>query len=312
MKISASWIELAKIFRIVAAEELLPRHGKLQQSEIHHHSDGSLFTEADLMTERRLVDAAQSLFPNSLVTGEEEISENPESFLASGKKRDVLVFDPIDGTGAFKRGENTYGVMGALIHNGVTEAGLIYTPGHAVQTESGWVAKDDLMLIAERGKGCWLVTKGDFAGAEKITFAGRPLSITEKARVAFACRNQDAHFEEVLAAGVEGYLPRNNSSYDYTKLLLGKIDANYYSEGYMPQSGLGKCPPWDHAAGVLCVVEAGGYAALPYGKADGGGEVYNPLYCHDRLLVAANRSLFDSVMSHVESRVPPFMAPRRK
>ena len=312
MKISTNWLELAKTFRKVASEELLPRHGRLHHCEIHTHSDGSLFTEADLMTERRLVEAARSLYPSADISGEEEISENPDVFLKEGQTRDVLVFDPIDGTGAFKRGENTYGVMGAFIKRGVTDAGIIYTPGHALKTEAGWKAEDDLMLIAERGKGCWLVTKGNFGEAEKITFAGRPRSLTEAARVAFACRNQDAALEDVLGKGVEGYRPRNNSSYDYTKLLLGQMDATYYSEGYMAATGLGKCPPWDHAAGVLCTAEAGGYAALPYGRSRDGGEIYTPLICHDRLLVAASRDLFDSVMAHVEARLPHLMAPRQK
>lgn len=312
MHISSNWLELAKIFRKVTSEELLPRHGQLHFSEIHTHSDGSLFTQADLMSERRLVEAGRSLYPEADISGEEEISENPDVFLKEGQSRDVLVFDPIDGTGAFKRGENTYGVMGAFIRKGKTEAGIIYTPGHAIQTATGWEAENDLMLIAERGKGCWLVTKGNFEAAQKITLVGRPRSLTEAARVAFACRNQDAPFEDVLAKGIEGYRPRNNSSYDYTKLLLGQMDATYYSEGYMTTIGLGKCPPWDHAAGVLCVEEAGGYAALPYGASKDGGEPYTPLICHDRLLVAANRDLFDSVMVHVESRVPHFMAPRQK
>ncbi len=69
-------------------------------------------------------------------------------------------------------------------------------------------------------------------------------------------------------------------------------------------NGVGKCPPWDHAAGVLMIEEAGGYVALPYGDLGKGGETYDPLQCHSSLLVAANRTLFDDMMRHVKSRAP--------
>lgn len=298
--------DLADEMRRVAIVELLPRHGKLRADQVHQHSDGSLFTEADLAAERALTAAARALFPDALVTGEEEISEDPTAFLQQARTRDVIIFDPIDGTGAFKRGEETYGVMAALIRNGRTEAGIIYTPGHAVvQADGTTTPGKDIMIVARRGG-------GSTVNGDPVRLDGRPCRLSDHARVAFACRNQDKTFEKVLAANVPGYAPRNNSSYDYTRILTDEMDATFYSEGFMPETGLGKCPPWDHAAGVLAVREAGGHAALPYHRPDRkwSGVPYSPLVCHDRLLVAANRTLFEDILRHIRSQTPALATPR--
>ncbi len=296
---------LAKAIRQVAIDKLLPVHGKLRADQVHHHSDGSLFTEADLAAERALTAAARVLFPQALVTGEEEISEDPMGFFKEAQKHDIIIFDPIDGTGAFKRGESTYGVMAAFIRNGQTEAGVIYTPGHALEQPGGTLAPEkNIMIVTQRGQGCTVNGKA-------VHLAGRPVRLSDHARVAFACRNQDKDFEKVLAKGVPGYHPRNNSSYDYTRILTGEMDSTFYSEGFMPETGLGKCPPWDHAAGVLAIREAGGYAATPYGRPGRGGEDYAPLICHDRLLVASNRALFDDMHHHIARLTPHLAAPRQ-
>jgi fructose-1,6-bisphosphatase/inositol monophosphatase family enzyme len=299
MAVSSTVQALADLIRLVTREELPPRHGQLRADQIHQHSDGSLFTEADLRSEARLTDGACIIWPGVIASGEEDISENPAHFLRMTQQRDVIIFDPIDGTGAFERGEDTYGVMGAYIRNGVTLAGVIYTPGHAVKQGDGTLAPaKDIMICAEKGAGC-------FGGNIRLSLQHRT-SCLDDARIAFACRNQDKAFEAVLAQGLSGYTKRNNSSYDYTRLLFGDTDATFYSEGFT-KTGLGKCPPWDHAAGVLAVQESGGVAGLPYGAS---GQPYSPLYCHDRLLVCANQDLFDSVLRHIRSRTPALCAPR--
>lgn len=300
--LSAQTLSLAQLMRQAALKELLPRHGQLREDEVHLHSDGSLFTAADLANEKRLVEGAKIIYPHAQATGEEEIAEDPHIFLKRALQQDVIIFDAIDGTGAFKRGEDTYGVMAAYISKGTTLVAAIYTPGHAIRNLDGTFRPEkDLMILAEKGKGC-------FVNGIKTTLANRPTSLTEKARIAFACRNQDQEAESVLAIGVPGYMKRNNSSHDYTRILLGESDATFYSEGFMPLTGQGKCPPWDHAAGVLAVQEANGYAALPYGQ--GAGVAYNPLLCHDRLLICANKDLFSNVMQHVRARTPHLAAPR--
>ncbi len=299
---------LAALFRQVAREELLHRHGRLRADQIHQHSDGSFFTEADLISEKRLIEGAVSLFPDAIVTGEEEISEDPYPFFARAQDKTVVIFDPIDGTGAFKRGEDRYGMLGAVIKNGQTVGGVIYTPGHGVADESGILQPEkDIMIIAEKGRGCWMYEKGDKKNAVRLSLSGRPLSLKDHAKIAFACRNQDAVYHDILAQDVAGYMPCGNASHDYTMILTGACDAAFYSEGFVNDS-IGRSPPWDHAAGILAIQEAGGYAGLPYHGRD--GVPYTPLACHDRLLVASTKTLFQSVYSHIAARAPALTKPR--
>lgn len=302
MPLSKTILELAALFRVVARDELLPRHGRLRGDQMHLHSDGSPFTEADLAAEARLIDGARLIYPCAILSGEELISENPGDFLRTARRSTALIFDPIDGTGAFQRGEDTYGMMAAIVHHGVTKGAVIYTPGHAVTDQNGaWCPERDIMILAEKGEGCYV------NGRRVMTLGGRAQSLRDGARIAFACRNQDKAFEAVLSEGVPGYQPRNNASHDYTRILTGDMDATFYSEGFIPRTNLGKCPPWDHAAGVLAVSEAGGHAALPYGP---DGQAYDPLVCHDRLLVCANAALFQDALRHVRDRTPHLTAPR--
>lgn len=299
MAISSEIQALADLIRLVTREELLPRHGRLHASQIHQHADGSLFTEADLRSEARLTAGARIIWPGIIATGEEEITADPSLLARMAHKQDLIVFDPIDGTGAFKRGEDTYGVMGAYIKNGQTLAGIIYTPGHAqLQADGSYLPEKDILIMAERGNGCYI-------NGKRVSLSGRPTDI-KTAQIAFACRNQDKAYESILANGVSGYMTRNNTSHDYERLLSGASDATFYSEGLTP-TGLGKCPPWDHAAGALAVQEAGGIVALPYGTQ---GQPYTPLLCHDQLLVCANPDLFQSVLQHVRTRAPALCVSR--
>jgi len=304
MPISRQLIAFSQAVRDVSLALAVPFAGKVSKAQTHTHSDGSSFTERDLEMERALKAEGIKFFPKALVTGEEEISEDPEGFLKEARKHLVMILDPIDGTGAYIRGDDNYAHMAALIHHGETEAGVIYTPGHGIVDAKGKIfPQKDIMVIAERGQGCYV-------SSNPVYFNGISPSLKDHARVAFACHNQDADQEEILGHGLSGHMKRKNAGGDYTNLLQDAIDAVFYSEGFMPETNLGKCPPWDHAAGILAVREAGGYAALPYGAVGAGGVRYNPLECHDRILVAASRALFDEMHAHIAARNPLLTAPR--
>jgi fructose-1,6-bisphosphatase/inositol monophosphatase family enzyme len=311
MNISPQWIKLALAFRKIAAEELLPRHLQLGEIAMRYHTDGSPVTDADMISEQRLIAAAAQLYPTTLATGEESISEDPEQFFKDHQHQDLIIFDPLDGTKAFINGSDVYGMMGAYIRNGKTIGGIIYCPGNGIADDSGALQpQKDITIITECGQGCWTYTGTDTQHARQLTIDRRATTLSGNANVAFACRNQDAIYESRLPINVPGYHVRWHANHDYLRILMGTMDATFYSEGWMETNGNGKCPPWDHAAGVLAVQEAGGYVAIPYGSPTDGGQVYTPLHCHDRLLVAANRPLFDDMMRHIATYAPELLQPR--
>ena len=197
----------------------------------------------------------------------------------------------------FTRGEHTYGIMAALVEFGQTTRGFIYVPGRSRVTAANQTPSGEFMIVARRGQGCFL-------NGHQVLLEIRP-RLLSAARVSFACRNQHKGFEAILAEAVPGYLPRCNAAFDYATLLRGPLDAIFYSEGSTP-TGEGRCPPWDHAAGVLSVQEAGGYAALPY-RPD--GVAYAPRRRYHQLLIASNQELWSRMYDHITAVVPDLTRP---
>ena len=292
---------IADLMRAAAYEHLLPNHGRVAKEQIFQHTDGSAFTTLDLLVEAQLTKGIQALLPGAVILGEEAIGENPEAVLKQAREQTVVIIDPIDGTGGFCRGDGTYGMTVAVIDKGVTVAACIYSPGRTVTDHFGKMkAEKDFTFIGEKGVGC-------FMNSERIRLDDIPAMSLIDAQISFACRNQDKKYEALLADKVPGYRPRNNASNDYEKLLFGGVHATFFSEGFTPAL-TGKCPPWDHAAGVFMMQEAGGYAALPYN--DKGGVAYDPLGCHDRVLACCNREMYDDVYRHIKARAPELLQPR--
>lgn len=214
-------ISIAELLRTTGRDLLKPARSH-QKITPQRHLDGSTFSMFDTLCEKRLREGLSELTPSIEMTGEEEIALNPDRFRALMAHEGCWIADPIDGSGAFIRGEDTYGIMLALVYRGETVIGLIYSP------------ETEIMIMAEKGGGCFLNDKA-------ISLDHRP-STTADAHIAFACRNQDAHYESILSAGVPKPKTRHNSSHDYTRLLNGDVDATFYSEGIM-RTGEGKVPP---------------------------------------------------------------------
>jgi len=291
-------LQVIKLITAIDRTLLAPYHGRVRPSSVRYKADQSAVTTYDRECERALAVGLKSITPGSDVVGEEQIDADPGAFNRINAARSVWVVDPIDGTGAFARGEKTYGIMAAFIENGQTSRGFIYVPGRVRAGGADRCVCDPLFVVAQKGVGCFL-------NGERVSLSGRSQSLAT-ARVSFACRNQDRHFEGFLAEGVAGYLPRNNSAYDYASLLRGDRDAVFYSEGRTPE-GAGKCPPWDHAAGVLAVQEAGGHVGLPYAPKS---IAYDPLLRYDQLLVASSYELWTEMYDHVHLRAPALCTPR--
>ena len=292
--ISTAVVDLLKT---IDATLLAPHHGRVNAADLAHKADLSSLTVHDLASERALIAGLKSITPGAEVIGEESIDADPMLFANIAQSQDIWIVDPIDGTGAFTRGDPTYGIVAAFVQGGRTVQGYLYVPGVTRRGGKQVGVRQELMVVAREHEGCFL-------NGQRVSLANRALSI-DLARVSFACRNQDKAFEAVLAEGLPGYLKRNNSAYDYASLLRGDRDAVFYSEG-QNSAGAGNCPPWDHAAGVLAVTEAGGYAALPYSWY---GRPYSPLQRYDRLLVAASPLLWSGVYEHVLARAPSLCAP---
>jgi len=217
--------KVSNIIADVAAEVILPKFRHLGGADIQEKNPGDLVTVADREAERLLIERLPPLIDGSLVMGEECVSLDPGRLACLTSDRPVWIIDPIDGTGNFVRGNPNFAVIVALAQGQRTIQGWIYDPLLAQMTH------------AVRGGGTW-------RGGTKRSIAPRPV-----AGMAGSVARRD---HERLAA--RGLIARQlgSAAHEYLSLLDGSLDFSCYR----------RLHPWDHAAGVLMIEEAGGRAAL--------------------------------------------------
>lgn len=252
------------LMRDVTAAEIMPRFGRLAPGDIRTKS-GPLdpVTVADEAAERALTDGLARLFPDCLGFGEEAASADATKFAMLDSDRPVFVIDPIDGTANYASGLPLFGVMIALIERGETQAGFIHDP---------W--RDDT-AIALRGQGAFLVARD---GQRTRLEAAAPVPLAEMV-AGISWRYMQSPMRETVL----GNLPRLGTTlelrcaaHQYRLLAMGGCHAALFH----------RTLPWDHAAGVLMVQEAGGHAA----KLD--GSAWRPTDRGGGLLLASDETIW--------------------
>jgi myo-inositol-1(or 4)-monophosphatase len=191
--------------------------------------DYDLVTEADRASERLIVERLSSHFPNHSIVAEE----------GGGQERSSeyrWYVDPLDGTTNFAHGFPMFNVTLALERAGELIAGVVYHPIH------------DEMFAAEKSGGAYL--------------NNRRIHVSKTARVADALvatgfpsrkrhENVNVHFYYQLAMMSHGVRRAGAAALDLAYVACGRLDAFW-------EFGLN---PWDMAAGVLLVREAGGMSS---------------------------------------------------
>ncbi len=253
---------LAAILRQAAQQEIMPRFRRLDEGTILTKAHAfDLVTEADTNAERAITGAIKDHSPNTIVIGEEAVSDNPALLDGKFEDRIVIYVDPVDGTANFAGGLPLFAVMAAVVQKGEPVAGVIYDP------------MGDDFLMAEKGCGTWQV----FPDGRRIrqTYAA-PVPLSEMGGLASTT-----------------YLP-----FEQRRLVMGnlakiKMFANYRCAGHEYRFAAGgnvhflmynRLMPWDHVAGALMMREAGAHVA----RFDGSD--YLPHHLDGGLLVAPDKA----------------------
>lgn len=236
-----STIRRVAVAAALAAGRLLREHvGRVR--EIRYKGAVNLVTEVDIASERLIVETIRSAFPDHAFLTEE------------GSGRDALeapalwVIDPLDGTTNFAHGYPMFCVSIAFLRNGRPELGVVYQP-----------LLDELFL-AERGTGAFL-------NGERIR-----VSTHQELRSALLATGFPYDLErrrQALAAFARFTLTARAVRRDGSAALnLAYVAAGRF-DGFWEQ----ELSPWDTAAGVLLVEEAGGtvtdYTGQPYRLSQG-------------------------------------------
>lgn len=194
-----------------------------------------LVTEADRASERIIVERLRTHFPSHAILAEEGGGHD------SGSEFRWYV-DPLDGTTNFAHGYPVFNVTMALEHSGAIIAGVVYDPVR------------DEMFTAERGEGAYLnnrrihVSRGRTI-EESLFSTGFPSRRRHQ--------NINIHFYYQLAMLSHGVRRGGAAALDFANVACGRLDGFW-------EFGLN---PWDMAAGLLLVEEAGGKCSSMKGAA---------------------------------------------
>jgi myo-inositol-1(or 4)-monophosphatase len=195
--------------------------------KIEYKGDVDLVTAADRASEKLIVERLRTRWPQYGIVGEE------------GTRSDVdaeyrWYVDPLDGTTNFAHGYPVFCVSIALVRGDETlEAGVLFDP-----------TRNEL-FAAERGKGA--------------TLNGHPIHVSPIARLAESIlgtgfpshkrhQNPNIHFYQQLTLLSHGVRRAGSAALDLANVASGRFDGFWEFN----------LNPWDTAAGVLIVLEAGG------------------------------------------------------
>ena len=252
---------VANYIRETARAVILPRFRTLGHGDVREKKPGDPVTVADTEAEQELTRRLQNVIDGAHVLGEESVAEDPSRLAWLSAEAPVWIIDPIDGTSNFVRGNAGFAVIVALAQQGAVEAGWIYNP------------LGDVMISALKGQGAWsagrrLQVKRDVP-PEKLTGAayGRTKSGVRSGRAL----NDSGRVRGVHNQGCSGL--------EYMAIAQGMAQFSLHSRSL----------PWDHAAGMLIVHEAGGLG----GFLDGG--VYDPRITDRPVLAASTAQAWQTV-----------------
>lgn len=240
-----------------AGKTLMRKFGRI--TRVSFKGERDLVTEADLMSEEVLVATIRKAFPGHLIHAEEggcvRESDTQGEF--------EWFLDPLDGTTNFAHGLPIFAVSLGLTRNGSTVFGVVHNP---VSNELFW---------AQNGQGAFL--NGErirVSGVSDIRRAlvstGFPYDTTDTGD------NNLGNFTRV-AARAQGVRRLGVASLDLAYVACGRFDAFW-------EPGLA---PWDMAAGVVLVREAGGRVTDYSGgefRLEGGQVVASNAKVHESLL----------------------------
>ncbi|MFD3660359.1 inositol monophosphatase family protein [Streptomyces sp. NPDC058659] len=224
--------EVEEAVRKAAAAEIMPRFRQLAAHEIvEKNGPHDLVTIADRAAEAHLTASLTALLPGSVVVGEEAVHADPAVYEALRGDAPVWIVDPVDGTRQFVHGDPAFCTLVALAVRGELLASWTFAPAL------------DEMAVAVRGRGATLngqpIRSGSPAPGEVLEVAASHPDYTTPEQK-----------QALLGLQVEGVAPRpcGSAGLEYLAVARGVLSGTAFSWEYA----------WDHAAGLLLVVEAGG------------------------------------------------------
>jgi myo-inositol-1(or 4)-monophosphatase len=239
-----------------AGEFLLENVGQVRNVETKKGEVRNLVSEIDRGSEERIIRAIKSQYPNHAILAEE-----------SGGSRSATeyrwIIDPLDGTTNYLHGVPIFSVTIGIEYRGEIVAGVVYDPNL------------DELFTAERGSGAFLnASRLSVSHAsqliDSLLVTGFPYDIADNPDHAVD------HFVNFLMAA-RGLRRLGSAAMDLSYVAAGRFD------GFWEVN----LNPWDMAAGVLCIQEAGGRVTDFFG---------HPSNIYKKQVLASNGAIHDAML----------------
>lgn len=243
-----------------AGRSLMRDFGEVEQLQVSRKGIADFVSSADMNAERILRETLKEARPRYGFLTEES------GAVTGADTSHRWVIDPLDGTTNFLHGIAYFSISLALQEDNEIIAGVVYNP---VTNE---------LYYAEKGGGAWSMT---FSGNYRLRVSNRSNLTDALCGVAIPCPaygNRDrfvSRINEVMTK-TTGARCLGSTALDLAYVAAGKFDA-YFVEGEKP---------WDVAAGILLIKEAGGHVCT----LDGDEKVKSVL--ESPSMMAANDSLY--------------------
>ncbi len=247
-------------------EEIARQAGELlmgyfaRRVTIEYKGDVDLVTEADRASEQLIAERLRLCWPEHGIVGE----EGTRSDMGAEYRWYV---DPLDGTTNFAHAYPVFCVSIALVRQDEElEVGVLYDPTR------------DEMFAAERGQGA--------------TLNGRPIRVSQTMTLAESIlgtgfpshkrhKNPNIHFYHQITLRSHGVRRAGSAALDLANVACGRYDGFWEFN----------LNPWDTAAGVLLVQEAGGKVT----RFDG-----SPFRLDSREVLASNQRIHHELLTNFE------------
>ncbi|MBU4360649.1 inositol monophosphatase [Patescibacteria group bacterium] len=210
-----------------AGQELLKYFSRIDKMKVSKKSKHEIVTPADLVVNKIIMSAIKKQFPTHGILSEET------GFYQKGADY-LWVIDPLDGTTNFSIGNHFFNVSIALIYKNEIILGVILAPFFKQ------------LFVAEKNKGVYL-------NNIKIKVSNSKKSINSM--IDFGYTYKDDKSNQKMAYAHAQFLFKFEHAHN---LGAAALELAWVALGRLEAYVLPHTKPWDIAAGVLMIKEAGG------------------------------------------------------
>ncbi len=210
-----------------AGDRIIRQQERLTEVSITEKASNDFVTEADRQAEQIIKEAITKAYPDHKIIAE-------ESGVQSGNDDYTWIIDPLDGTTNYMHGFPHFAVSIALKHKNRLELSVIYDP-----------TRGDI-FTAQRGRGAQL--------------NNRRIRVSKKTQLQGALLGTGFPFKEksLLPAYLETFQRLFQDVAGIRRAGAASLDLAYVAAGKLDGFWEFGLQPWDMAAGILLIKEAGG------------------------------------------------------